>query len=346
MIDVIKNRKIPFYASGAIFIASVIALLVYGLKPGIDFTGGTLLEVEFEESRPTIADVQDVLLPLDMGGVVVQPTGERGMILKMRYIDEVEHQQVLDTLRDAYEIRPEGPAPTPEELAAQGESGIVLTAPDGSEQVIVKGDNGEAIEAERFNAQNKVNELRIETIGPSVSSQLREKAFEAAFVVILVIILYVAYAFRKVSKPVSSWKYGITAIIALIHDVTITMAVFAFLGKFSGVEVDIPFVVALLTILGYSVNDTIVVFDRVRENLIKDGSEKFAQSVNNGVNQTLVRSLNTSLTTLVVLLALFLFGGDSIHYFSLALIIGIILGTYSSIFLASPLLVTWHKWKK
>lgn len=347
MIDVIKNRKIPFTISAIFFVASVIILAIYGLKPGIDFTGGTLLEVEFEDNRPTIADVQDVLLPLEFGQVVVQPTGEKGMILKMKFIDEEEHQQVLRTLRDAYEILPEGPAPTEEELLEQGEAGVVLTPLDGGEEVVmVKNDDGTFTEAQRVNAENKVTEQRIETIGPSISSHLRDTAFQAAFTVILAIILYVAYAFRRVSKPVSSWKYGLTAIVALVHDVTITMAVFALLGAYAGVEVDIPFVVALLTILGYSVNDTIVVFDRVRENLIKDGSEKFAQSVNKGVNQTFMRSLNTSITTLIVLSALFIFGGDSIHYFSLALIIGIILGTYSSLFLASPLLVTWHKWKK
>jgi preprotein translocase subunit SecF len=161
--------------------------------------------------------------------------------------------------------------------------------------------------------------------------------------VVVAIILYVAYAFRKVSKPISSWKYGIAAIVALIHDVTIVMAVFAILGKTAGVEVDIPFVVALLTILGYSVNDTIVVFDRVRESLLGRVGSNFEENVNTGVNKSITRSINTSLTTLVVLVSLYFFGGASVQYFALALIIGIIAGTYSSIFLASPLLVAWHQ---
>ena len=194
--------------------------------------------------------------------------------------------------------------------------------------------------------QNKVLEERVDVIGPAISSHLRSRAFSAAIAVVIAIILYVAYAFRKVSEPVKSWKYGIAAIVALVHDVTITMAVFALLGYYLGVEIDIPFVVALLTILGYSVNDTIVVFDRVRENLLHDGPNRFAQTVNEGVNGTLVRSMNTSITTLLVLFALFFFGGATIKFFSLALIIGIALGTYSSIFLASPLLVVWNEWGK
>jgi len=191
-----------------------------------------------------------------------------------------------------------------------------------------------------------VLEERFETIGAAISSHLRERSMYAAVAVVLAIILYIGYTFRKVSKPVQSWKYGVTAIIALFHDVIITMAVFAVLGHYAGVEVGISFVVALLTIMGYSVNDTIVVFDRIRENLIKRGSDQFDETVNMGVKQSITRSLNTSLTTLLVLVALFVFGGESIHYFSLTLIVGIVVGTYSSIFLASPLLVEWANYKK
>lgn len=296
MIEIIKNRKIPFIVSGALFVASVIILIIFGLKPGIDFTGGSLIELTFTGERPDIAKVQEALSPLELGSVSAQPSENDAMILKMRFVNEDEHQQVLSAMRDAFETE-----------------------------------------------EAKVLEDRVDTIGPAISSQLRKRAFYAAIAVVLAIIFYIAYAFRRVSRPVKSWKYGIAAIIALIHDVVITMAVFAILGKYLGVEVDIPFVVALLTILGYSVNDTIVVFDRVRENLINDGSDNFAKTVNRGVNETFVRSVNTSVTTLVVLFALFLFGGNSIHYFSLALIIGIALGTYSSIFLASPLLVEWEQ---
>ena len=164
--------------------------------------------------------------------------------------------------------------------------------------------------------------------------------------VMIMIVLYIAFAFRKVSKPISSFYYGLMAVVALIHDVTLPAGVFAFLGHYYGVEVDTLFVTALLTVLGFSVHDTIVVFDRIRENL-KDGGNKndFEKVVGSSVNQTIGRSINTSLTVILVLLAMFFLGGESTKYFSLALLIGVAIGTYSSIFLASPLLVTIQKLK-
>jgi preprotein translocase subunit SecF len=195
------------------------------------------------------------------------------------------------------------------------------------------------------NKDEKVLEDRFETVGPAVSTQLRTRAVYAVLAVLIGIIVYIAYSFRRVSRPVASWKYGVVAVAALIHDVTITMGVFAILGHYFGVEVDVPFVVALLTILGYSVNDTIVVFDRVRENLIKRSVDDFADTVNVAINETLARSLNTTATTLFTLLALFVFGGATIKWFTLALLIGIFLGAYSSIFVASPLLVEWKRWQ-
>jgi preprotein translocase subunit SecF len=301
MIQIIKNRKISFSISAVFFLISLVLISTLGLKLGIDFTGGSLMEFEFTGVRPTVQEMQATLAPLDLGDTTVQPVEDQNMILKTKFVSEDEHQEILSTVRGAYEV----------------------TAEDGS--------------------TTKVLEERIETIGPAISTYLREKAWKAALTVMIAIILFIAYAFRKVSKPIQSWKYGLTAIVALIHDITITMGIFALLGHYLGVEVNIPFIVALLTILGYSVNDTIVVFDRVRENLIKRGSHEFSETVNMGINQTLVRSVNTSVTTLLVLFALFIFGGDSIKYFSLALIVGIALGTYSSLFLASPLLIEWER---
>ena len=159
------------------------------------------------------------------------------------------------------------------------------------------------------------------------------------------IVLYIAYAFRKVSKPVASWKFGIAAIIALTHDILVIAGIFAALGYFLNIEVDSLFVTALLTILGFSVHDTIVTFDRTRENLFKNNNKSFSEIVNISVNQTIVRSINTSVTTLLVLLAIYFFGGESIKNFVLALVLGVIIGTYSSIFLASPLLTIWRKRK-
>jgi len=185
-------------------------------------------------------------------------------------------------------------------------------------------------------------EVRFESIGPSIGQELIQKSYKAIFIVLALIVLYVAWVFRKVSRPVASWKYGIAAIVALFHDVIITAGLFSFLGKFYGVEVDAPFIAAILTVLGYSVNDTIVVFDRIRENLHK-GHSLFEETVDESVRQTFARSLNTSLTVILSLLAVYLFGGESVRAFSLALIVGVIVGTYSSIFLASPLVTLWQK---
>jgi len=158
---------------------------------------------------------------------------------------------------------------------------------------------------------------------------------------LLAIASYVAFAFRRVSYPAKSWQYGLATLVALFHDIIIPLGVFAILGEFYNVEINIPFVAALLTVLGFSVHDTIVVFDRIRENLLKRTAVSFGDVVNQSLNQTLVRSINTVLTTLLVLFAIYFFGGESLKYFSLALIIGIVSGAYSSIFIASPLIFSW-----
>lgn len=295
MINFIGKRKISYIVSGLLFITAVAGLIVYGLKPGMDFTGGSILEVSFTGQRPEVSAVRMSVEGL-FGNAVVQTSGDAGMIVKTRFLSEEEHQTLLGNLRTNYEKE-----------------------------------------------DQKVLEQRFETIGPAVSAQLKERSAKAIVTVCIAIILFIAYSFRKVSKLVASWKYGVVAVVALVHDVVVTAGIFAFLGKYMNIEVDVPFVVALLTILGYSVNDTIVVFDRVRENLIRRGSEHFDETVNYAVNETMARSVNTTLTTLFPLATLFFFGGETIKYFSLALFIGIFLGAYSSIFVASPLLVSWHK---
>lgn len=189
-----------------------------------------------------------------------------------------------------------------------------------------------------------VKENSFETIGPTIGAETTANAIKAVVLASVLIVLYITWAFRKVPKPASSFKFGVCAIIALIHDVLIVVGVFAILGHFFNIEVDSLFLTAILTIIGFSVHDTIVVFDRIRENLIKTGGMSFAKIVNDSILQTLDRSLNTSLTVILVLLALLLFGGESIRWFVVALLIGIISGTYSSIFNASPLLVVWHEW--
>lgn len=292
---IVKHRKIFFLISGLLTIASVLVLIFWGLNFGIDFTGGSLLEIEFKQNRPSNQEAKDILTELELGEINIQPTGEKSMILRMKDIDEETHQKILTSLQSLGEFQ----------------------------------------------------EMRFESIGPVIGQELKKKALYSIILALGFILLYVALAFRKVSFIVKSYKYGILAIIALFHDVLIVLGVFVVLGKFSGVEVGIAFVAALLATLGYSVNDTIVVFDRVRENLLLiQHREEFDSLVSRSLKQTIVRSFNTSLTTILVLLAVLFFGGLTIQYFVLALIIGVAAGTYSSIFIASPLLVSWETRKR
>lgn len=210
---------------------------------------------------------------------------------------------------------------------------------------------GEISEAEhtRLGAELKskfqsFEELSFESIGPSIGEELRRKSLIAVVLVLLGISLYIAFAFRKVFRPVSSWKYGWVTLITLLHDVTIPAGLLAVFGKLKGVEIDGNFVVALLVVMGFSVHDTIVVFDRIRENLLTDrGRTEFGEVINASVNQTLARSINTSLTLILVLLALLFLGPENLFYFILTLVVGVTTGIYSSIFVASPLLYVWHK---
>ena len=303
MINIVQYRRIPFFLSAVLFGTSVIALIAFGLKPGIDFTGGSLLEFSFEGERPAQAEVNELLTNNDLEPTVIQTSGEDGFIVRLPFLSEEEHQKALTVVREAY----------------PGQSAT---------------------------STPRVREDRFEKVEPTISAELRSRALLAAAAVLIGIILYVAYTFRKVTEPVSSWKYGLIAIFTLVHDVLITMGVLAFLGRFLGVEIDIAIVVALLTILGYSVNDTIIVFDRVRENILRRGTANFAETVDMSLKQTMVRSLNTSLTAELSLLAIFFFGGDSVHYFALTLIVGMFIGSYSSIFLASPLLVEFYNWQR
>ncbi|MBU1180051.1 protein translocase subunit SecF [Patescibacteria group bacterium] len=287
---IIKNRKI-FYTIAVLLVAASIAFLVaWGLNFGIDFTGGTLWEMEFKTKYPTQGEINGVLMSEGLEASVIQPSAENGYILRFRPLEETQHQAGLAALKKQF---------------------------------------------------GEIDEMRFEAIGPSIGKELRDKSIYAIAIVILAIIAYIAWSFRKVEKVVSSWIYGVIAIIALVHDVLIPLGIFAVLGKFWGVEITSAFVAAILTVLGYSVNDTIVVFDRVRENLRKHTHDDFVELVGASVKQTIRRSINTSLTTLLVLGSIYFFGGASIKPFALVLMIGILSGTYSSIFLASPLLVSW-----
>ena len=292
---IIKFRKIYYFISGLLVILSLAAILILGFNWGIDFTGGSLIEVEFFE-QPSFELLKERVDNQEFGVVNIQSAGEKSVIFRLADISENEHQVFLT------------------KVAAQD------------------------------NYREVLQERRFNSIGPIIGRELKRRSIFAIGLVLLMIVFYIAFAFRKVSHPVSSWKYGLAAIAALAHDVLIPAGIFSALGYFKNVEIDVLFIVALLTILSFSVHDTIVVFDRVRENLKKYSNRRpFEEVVAESLRQTIGRSLATSFAILIVLISLFVFGAESIKYFSLTLIIGIIAGTYSSIFIASPLLVTWQK---
>lgn len=325
MINIIKTKNIWLSISGVMLAASVVILFMWGLKFGIDFTGGSLLEVEFSANRPSVNEIQTSLTDLNLGSLVVQPVGEKGDIIRFQDVTEEKHQEVLKKLTSL--VGGQSSSDKNEDLVKKEE---------------VKSDSQTANKEKTVSEKVQVSEIRYESVGPTIGNELKAKSLNAGIIVLLAIAIFMAIAFNKVSKPVASWKYGVAAIIALFHDVFITIGVFAALGHFYGVEIGTPFVAAILTVLGYSVNDTIVVFDRIRENLPKSSLD-FEGTVNLSIVQTLSRSINTSLTVMLALIAIIIFGGDTIRSFVAALAIGVFVGTYSSIFIASPILVIWEK---
>jgi preprotein translocase subunit SecF len=290
--NIVGKKAIWFTISGILLAVAIAALAIWGLKYGIDFKGGTLIEFNFSQNRVESNDIKNYLGSLDfLTSLSVQNTGDNSIIIRTIPLDKSQVEKIQSTLTEKI------------------------------------GDN---------------KEIRLETVGPTVGKDLTKKAVIAVVLASLAIIIYIAWAFRTVPKPVSSWKFGICAIVALIHDIVITIGAYAIFGHFFGYEVDSLFVTALLTTMGFSVHDTIVVFDRIRENLRRFPSKDFDTNVNNSIVQTLARSLNTSLTLIIVLLALLTMGGDSIKHFIATLLVGVTIGTYSSIFNASLLLDVWQ----
>ncbi len=315
----VTYRKIFLIIAGVIIGGSILLLAVFGLKLGIDFTGGSLTEVMYTE-LPEKGLVEQVVGELELGGVSVRESagenGREGYIIRTRDLNEEERVQL-------------------------------------SELVVGLSEGGEV--------------TRFTSIGPVIGQELKDKALWAIAGVVLIIVLYVAFAFAGIGTPVSSWIYGLITIFVLIHDVLVPSALMSVLGYFAGIEVDILFVMALLAVLGYSVNDTIVVFDRVRENLTQNRTEHrkkhtepgglvreevtytltkpYDEIVGEAVSTTLARSINTSLTTMVALVALYILGGAVTQTFALILLAGVLAGAYSSICIASPMVVTYAKWK-
>jgi len=290
-------RTFFFWFTGILVAAALGAVLMFGVNPSADFTGGVQAEVRYAGEEPAAAQIVAMLQNAGIAGAQARESEPGTFIVRMRTLSDEERAAV------------------PQLLTINGEY---------------------QSDIESFNE-----------IGPTIGKELRNKAFIALGLVVLAIMLYVAFAFRAVSRPVSSWVYGLIVIVVLLHDVIIPTGLLALLGHFVGVQADALFVVALLTVLGYSVNDTIIVFDRVREKLRdnqeRNRREEFELTVGRALNETYGRSINTSLTTTLALLALFFLGPAATQDFALILIAGVIAGTYSSIALAAPLLVTIEK---
>lgn len=288
-----RNRNWFFAFTGLLILVSLGVTIAWGLKLGIEFTGGTYARVVFTGPVPPVEAVQTRLSSNGLSDASIRAAGS-----------------------DEYDIRVAG-----------------------SEEAVQTSLQNAIVTWDAFHGS--VTELS--QIGPTIGAELRTKALLSISLVLLCILLFIAFAFRKVSKPVSSWVYGVIALVTLLHDVIVPVGFYAALGHFAGAEVDTLFVTAILTVLGFSVHDTIVVFDRVRENLAinheKNRKEPFEETAGRALSQTFVRSINTSLTVLFTLLILFFVGPASTHYFALTLLVGIIAGTYSSIFVATPLLI-------
>lgn len=272
------------------------------------------------------------VLSLSIWGLKYDIDFTSGTLMKIKYAENVpsSNDEVVDVLKDL-NLR---------SLSIQASNDNLMLVRYASEDDKINDDVWNKIKTKYEGATQQ----SVDFINPSVSQELKKKSLNAILLAIFAIMAYIAWAFRKVSRPVESWKYGAGAVIALAHDVLITAGVFSTLGHIYGIEVGIPFIAALLTILGFSVHDTIVVYDRTRENLLKGSSKiPFPEVVNKSLNETLVRSINTSMTVIITLLAIYLFGGVTIKYFALALLVGVTFGTYSSIFVASALLVTSYE---
>ena len=296
---IVQHRKIFFAITGALAIASLAAIAIFGLKPGTDFTGGTLVQATYEGGRPLPEALSAALEEAGFEGYSLREANENDYILRAANLTNEQRGNIEE-----------------------------IFSIDGASPASI---------------------AQLTEVGPTIGKELRNKAFIAIALVMTAILFFIAFAFRKVSKPISSWIYGLIALVTLGFDVLIPVGFYAFLGFLTGAQVDTLFVTAALTILGYSVHDTIVVFDRTRENLRinqeKNRREDFAETAGRSLQQTFVRSVTTSLTTAIALFALFLLGPASTKDFALTLLVGIVAGTYSSIFLATPLLVTFERWR-
>lgn len=292
MINIIGKRKLWFLISFILVVPGTIALIIWGLKPGIDFTGGQEMEVS---GKTTQGELREIVAKSGVQEISVTTSGESNLLVRYTDKEVGETEQIHQNIKTLIQ-------------------------------------------------QAGLSEVSFSSVGPAVSRDITRNALLGIGLASIAILLYISFAFRNTPPPVTSWSFGGTAIFAMLHDALFVLGVFAILGHFYGVQVDALFVTALLTVIGFSVHDTIVVYDRIRENL-RRLNKPFEEVANISINETLARSLNTSITVIIVLLAFYLFGGESIRNFVLALLIGIIAGTYSSIFFATPSLVVYNNWK-
>lgn len=290
--DLMKHRKWYYAVSLTLLSLGILATALWGLKPSIDFTGGSKLELRGTTDTALAVKFAD---ENGLGSPVAQKIGNNGLALRFAEITEEKHREISANITKTF--------------------------------------------------GKDVQEVGFETVGPTISKEITRNAFIAVALASLVIIFYIGYSFRKVPRPANSWEFGIAAILALMHDTLIVVGAFAILGHFNNIEIDPLFITGLLTVIGFSVHDTIVIFDRIRENLIQKGATEFESTANLSLFEMLPRTINTSFLVWIILLILFLFGGLSIKYFVLTLVIGIFAGTYSSLFVASPLLITWQGFK-
>jgi len=285
------HRTVYFWITGLILAAAFGAILFFGLPLDIDFTGGSLMQVGYQNERPLLADIQKQIAVVPLGVISVRASGANAVSIRTRTLTPFEHSAVLTVLSQSA----------------------------------------------------STTELSYTSVGPTLGGQFAHKALWAILAVALAIILYIAFAFRKVSRPVPSWGYGLTVIAILVHDLIIPAGFFAILAHFTGARVDALFVTALLALLGYSVNDTIIIFDRIREHLARNekigSKELFEQTVGKSISETMTRSINTSLTVVLALLSLVILGASATRVFAFVMLVGVIAGTYSSILLAAPLLI-------
>ncbi len=286
-VSFMKYKWLYFGISLVVLIPGLYSIIRYGLRPSIDFTGGTLLEIQ-----TTTKNFSEVAASQNLELSSIQSSPDNTYLLRFKQLDKDQNEKFKSAL--------------------------------GKDVV----------------------EKRYESVGPVVGAEMTRKALMATVLASLAIIIYIAWSFRQVPRPYSSWKFGVSAVVALLHDALVVLGLFSLFGHFYHVEIDSLFVTAILTVIGFSVHDTIVVFDRVRENLPKMYNKPFSEVVDFSLTETLVRSLNTSLTVILTLTALLLFGGETIRWFVVALLIGIVSGTYSSIFNAAPLLVLWETKRK